>query len=85
VEINQIKMATLRADIIQGAESSSVTQVPSPAFSVDIEKAPTEANLQNTTVRSFTWQGVSVIVKDRKTKQDKKILDDVDGIVNAGT
>jgi hypothetical protein len=56
------------------------------AFSVDVEQKPVdEAHLQNTTVHSFTWQGVRVTVKDRKTKQPKVILDGINGSVKAGT
>jgi hypothetical protein len=64
-----------------------VTRVPSPeTFSVDIEqKAGDEAHLQNTTVHNFSWKGVTVTVKDRITKQPKAILDNIDGIVKAGT
>jgi hypothetical protein len=55
-------------------------------FSVDIEqKAVDEAHLQNTIVNNFTWQGVTVTVKDRKTGAPKVILDGIDGSVNAGT
>ncbi|KAI5459845.1 P-loop containing nucleoside triphosphate hydrolase protein [Mariannaea sp. PMI_226] len=51
----------------------------------DPERAPgAERHLMNTTVKSFTWRGVTVSVKDRETKQPKKIVDGVDGIVEAG-
>jgi hypothetical protein len=62
------------------------TQSSTPyAFSVDVEQRPVdEAHLQNTTVHSFTWQGVKVTVKDRKTKQPKVILDGIDGSAKAG-
>ena len=40
--------------------------------------------LNNTSVRSFGWKGVSVAVKDRQSKQPKEILSDVNGSVKAG-
>jgi hypothetical protein len=69
------------------ANHDNVTQVPSPeTFSVDIErKAVGEAHLRNTTVHNFSWKGITVTVKDRDTKQPKAILDNIDGIVKAGT
>lgn len=51
----------------------------------DIEKGATDyAHLTNTTVHSFSWENVTVSVKDRKTKQPLDILSGVDGIVEAG-
>jgi hypothetical protein len=66
---------------------SDVTQPSTPhSYSVDIEQKPVdEAHLRNTTVHNFTWEGVKVTVKDRKTKQPKVILDGIDGSVKAGT
>jgi hypothetical protein len=56
------------------------------SFGVDIEqKAVDEAYLLNTTVHSLAWQGVTVTVKDRQTNKPKTILDNIDGIVHAGT
>ena len=55
-------------------------------YSVDIEqKAVEDAHLMNDTVRNFTWQGITVVVKDHKTKQPKTILENVEGSVEAGT
>jgi hypothetical protein len=55
-------------------------------FIVDIEqKALDNAHLMNDTVRSFVWQGITVVVKDHKTKQPKTILENVEGSVEAGT
>jgi hypothetical protein len=70
----------------QAPSDTDVTQTPTPdSFSMDVEqKAVDEAHLQNTTVHNFTWQGVTVTVKDRKTKQPKVILDGIDGTVRAG-
>ncbi len=66
---------------------ADVTHNSSPdAFSIDVEqKGVDEAHLRNMTVSHFTWQGVRVTVKDRKTKQPKVILDGIDGAVKAGT
>jgi hypothetical protein len=52
---------------------------------IDIEKhAVAEAHLRNTTVHNITWKGVTVTVKDRETKLPKTIVDNVEGIVEAG-
>lgn len=52
---------------------------------MDIEKdAGGYPHLTNATIRSFSWDGVTVTVKDRQTKQSKEILSDVSGIVKAG-
>lgn len=54
-------------------------------FSVDIEqKALDNAHLMNDTVRNFVWQGITVVVKDHKTKEPKAILENVEGSVEAG-
>lgn len=65
--------------------SENATEVPSQTFIVDIEqKAVDEAHVQNTTVQSYSWKGVTVTVKDRQTKQPKAILSGIDGSVKAG-
>jgi hypothetical protein len=46
--------------------------------------AADEHHLHNTTVKNITWTGVSVTVKDRETKQPRAIVDNVEGIVEAG-
>lgn len=56
-------------------------------LSADIEKdaAGLEyAHLTNETVHSFSWDNVTVTVKDRATKQPLTILSNVNGIVKAG-
>jgi ABC-type multidrug transport system ATPase subunit len=54
-------------------------------FALDIEqKAVDDAHLMNDTVRNFGWQGITVVVKDRKTKEPKAILENVEGFVKAG-
>lgn len=52
----------------------------------DVEKgvATDYAHLTNTTVHSFSWEDVTVTVKDRKTKQPIEILSGVSGVVEAG-
>ncbi|KAK0622985.1 P-loop containing nucleoside triphosphate hydrolase protein [Immersiella caudata] len=52
---------------------------------VDVERhAVAEAHLKNTTIRHIAWKGVTVTVKDRETKLPKEILENVEGIVEAG-
>jgi hypothetical protein len=52
---------------------------------MDPEQRPVaEKYLLNTTVKSLTWRSVSVTVKDQETKQQKTIVDNVEGIVEAG-
>jgi ABC-type multidrug transport system ATPase subunit len=56
------------------------------SFALDIEQKPVnDAHLMNDTVRNFAWQGITVVVKDRKTKEPKAILKNVEGFVRAGT
>ncbi|OLN81820.1 ABC transporter G family member 12 [Colletotrichum chlorophyti] len=43
-----------------------------------------DAHLLNTTVQNISWEGIEVTVKDRATKQPKRIVDHVDGLVKAG-
>ncbi|KAH8684685.1 putative ABC transporter [Tricladium varicosporioides] len=38
----------------------------------------------NNTVRDYLWQGITVTVKDRKTKDPTNILENVNGVVRAG-
>jgi len=53
---------------------------------LDVEKhANTDRTcLSNDLVNSFSWNNVSVEVKDRHTKQPLEILSDVHGLVKAG-
>jgi hypothetical protein len=54
-------------------------------FTVDVEqKALDNAHLMNDTVRNFVWQGITVVVKDHKTKEPKTILENIEGSVEAG-
>jgi ABC-type uncharacterized transport system YnjBCD ATPase subunit len=57
------------------------------ATSIDLDleqNARHNSQLDNKSVRSFTWQGLSVTVKDLKTGEPKKILSNVDGCIHAG-
>ncbi|KAH6653867.1 P-loop containing nucleoside triphosphate hydrolase protein [Truncatella angustata] len=49
----------------------------------DIEQG-VDAHILNTSVESISWQDVTVSVKDRATKSQKNIVEDVGGIVRAG-
>lgn len=56
------------------------------AVNLDIEQhAVAEAHLKNTTIKNISWRGITVTVKDRETKLPKAIVDNVEGIVEAGT
>jgi hypothetical protein len=55
------------------------------ASTVDIEqKEVHDAHLVNDTVQNFAWRGITVAVKDHKTKKRKAILENVEGFVEAG-
>ncbi|TAQ83965.1 hypothetical protein B7494_g7711 [Chlorociboria aeruginascens] len=59
--------------------------MPPDSSAVDIEqKASIASYLMNTTISSFAWKGVTVTVKDHKTKLPKAILENAEGIVRAG-
>jgi hypothetical protein len=60
------------------------TQLSEDTFSVDVEERAADAHLQNTTVKNFVWQNITVTVKDHKTKQPKALLHGVNGVVMAG-
>lgn len=52
----------------------------------DVEKGSDAgyAGLANNTVASYSWDNVTVTVKDRQTKSPKQILSSASGIVKAG-
>ncbi|KAH7087628.1 ATP-binding cassette transporter-like protein [Paraphoma chrysanthemicola] len=54
--------------------------------SADVEKAAGQdfAHLTNESVKSFSWDNVTVTVKDRATKQPLDILSGVNGIIEGG-
>jgi hypothetical protein len=67
-------------------EDAIYRNVKQDPFTVDIEqKALDNAHLMNDTVRNFAWQGITVVVKDHKTKKPKTILENIEGSVEAGT
>jgi hypothetical protein len=59
------------------------TSIPS-SLQNDVEKTGDYAHLTNTAIRSYAWEGVTVTVKDRETKQPKAILSNINGIVKGG-
>ncbi|KAL0473275.1 ABC transporter [Neurospora intermedia] len=65
--------------------STNVEQKNAVVEGIDIERhAVAESHLVNTTVKNISWKGVTVTVKDRETKEPKNIVDNVEGIVEAG-
>lgn len=62
------------------------TQADTSSRSFDVEKdaGADYAHLTNTVIQSFSWDNVTVTVKDRQTKQPKDILSGVSGSVKAG-
>jgi hypothetical protein len=63
--------------------SSTTSKMPPPP---DLEHGTAaDKLLLNTTVDTLAWNGVTVTVKDRETKQAKNIVDNVSGLVEAGT
>jgi hypothetical protein len=55
--------------------------------STDVEKGAIVsdyAHLTNETVHNFSWNNVTVTVKDRATKQPLDILSGINGFVEAG-
>jgi hypothetical protein len=55
------------------------------SYSTDIEDGVvTETHLMNNNVKNFTWKGITVTVNDSKTGAPKVILDNIDGLVQAG-
>jgi hypothetical protein len=58
---------------------------PNISMDKDIEATQDDREyLTNTSVRSFSWEGVTVNVKDRKTKTPKTLLQSINGFVTAG-
>lgn len=48
------------------------------------EEGGSDVHFQNKSIRSFLWTGVTVKVEDRRTKRQKAILSNVDGMVTEG-
>ena len=52
---------------------------------MDPEQRPVaEKQLLNVPVETLSWSGLTVTVKERKTGQPKTLVDNVEGIVQAG-
>lgn len=52
---------------------------------LDVEKhAMADSHLKNTTIHNLSWGDINVTVKDRETNQQKIIVDNVLGLVEAG-
>ncbi|KAK4443946.1 P-loop containing nucleoside triphosphate hydrolase protein [Podospora aff. communis PSN243] len=70
---------------VESTPSSVKDKDKMDVINVDVERhAVAEAHLKNTTIRHLAWKGVTVTVKDRETKLPKEILENVEGIVEAG-
>ncbi|KAJ5703555.1 hypothetical protein N7493_011480 [Penicillium malachiteum] len=50
----------------------------------DIERGSDEAFLTNSSVKSFSWSGLNVTVKDRQTKEARDLIHDISGDVRQG-
>ncbi|KAJ5384071.1 Aminoacyl-tRNA synthetase class 1a anticodon-binding [Penicillium concentricum] len=50
----------------------------------DLEQNDSGHFLMNETVRNFSWQGLTVTVKDRETKRSRDLLNDISGDVQHG-
>lgn len=75
---------------------TALPQFPSPlSFSSSVEskddiewtaeaRSVSTPYLINNNVRSFVWQGATATARDKKSKVDKCILNEVDGVARAG-
>ncbi|KAJ5943668.1 hypothetical protein N7516_003836 [Penicillium verrucosum] len=52
--------------------------------SPDLERNDSGRFLMNETVRNFSWQGLTVTVKDRETKKSRDLINDISGDVQHG-
>lgn len=67
------------------SDNTEVERGPKEIEVMDVERqVHAEVHLMNTTVQNITWRGVTVTVKDRETKLPKTIVENVEGIVEAG-
>lgn len=57
---------------------------PTGSSTRDLERNDTNDFLMNNTVHDFTWSGLTVSVKDRKTKQRRNLIEDISGNVQQG-
>ncbi len=68
------------------SDSSNAEHEAKYLTAMDVEgQAVAEAHLQNTSVSSIVWKEVTVTVKDRETKLPKALVENVSGVVEAGT
>jgi hypothetical protein len=51
---------------------------------MDLEQLPIEKRLLNAPVKTLSWSGLTVTVKEGKTGQPKTLVDNVEGIMQAG-
>ena len=79
------KMGSTASSVAPSKYATIFASSPQDPYTVDIEqKAVDDAHLLNDTVRNFAWSGITVTVKDHKTKRPKDVLRDVSGFVEAG-
>lgn len=70
---------------VSSGEKNSPAVDADHTWAVDIEQRPvSNAYLLNRNVRHLIFRGITVTVKDKQTKQPHAILDNIDGVVNAG-
>lgn len=53
--------------------------------SPDLERNESRHFLRNHSVQNFSWSGLTVTVKDRQTKQARKLINDICGDVQQGS
>lgn len=63
--------------------SAPVSTTP-PSTSQDLERGDNTDFLRNTVVGDFSWQGLTVTVKDRETKDSRDLINGVSGDVRQG-
>jgi hypothetical protein len=64
---------------------SMVDPTPNEPGMMDLECNDNGNFLVNQTVHDFSWQGLTVTVKDRETKQSRDLINDISGDVQQGT
>ena len=53
-------------------------------FNTDLERNDADQFLMNHSVRSFSWNDLTVTVKDRRTKQPRNLIEGLNGSVQQG-
>ena len=51
----------------------------------DVESTGTQDYLQNTTIKSFSWKSLEVMIHDKAYGGDRPILQNIHGHVEAGS